>query len=76
MSNKIPRIGNSVFVGFVTDGEGQRVKGASLMPWDKIEALYDHREASTNGKPVYQVRLNSGDVVKVIDKDDVWHAVA
>lgn len=73
--SKTPKIGHSVFIGFVTDGEGQKVKGASLIPCDKVTQVYDHRETGNNGEPVYQVQVASGDVVLVVDKDNVWHAV-
>lgn len=72
---KAPVVGQSVFIPFVTNGEGQRIKGASLQPFDVIDAVYSGREVGANGKPVYQVRVKSGDVVSVIDKDDKWNAI-
>lgn len=71
-----PVIGQSVFVPFVTDGEGQKVKGAALVPFDKIDAVYSDVEYSTSGKRVFSVRLASGDAVKIMQKDEKWQAVA
>lgn len=73
---KAPVIGQSVFVPFVTDGEGVKVKGAALVPFDKIDAVYSDVEYSSSGKRVYSVRLKSGDAVKIMQKDDKWCAVA
>ncbi|QAX92094.1 hypothetical protein HOV06_gp004 [Salmonella phage 1-23] len=76
-----PVIGQSVFIPFVTKtdeltGKTERIKGAALDPFDKIDAVYAETERSNNGKPIYNVRVKSGDVVKVIQKDDKWQAIA
>lgn len=76
-----PKIGQSVFIPFVTKtdeatGKAERIKGAALMPFDVIDAVYAGTERSNNGKPIYNVRVKSGDVVKVIQKDDKWQAIA
>jgi hypothetical protein len=67
-----PKLGHSVFIPFVTDGEGTKVKGAALIPFDKIVAVYDSRE-QINGKTAYSVQVSSGDVVTVVLKDVEQH---
>lgn len=32
---KTPRIGDSVFIGFATNGDGKMVKGGAEIPFDK-----------------------------------------
>lgn len=76
-----PKIGQSVFVPFVTatneeTGQVEYLKGSSLVPFDKIEAVYSETEKSKSGKPVYSVRLKSGDAVRIMEKDEKWQAVA
>lgn len=76
-----PKIGQSVFIPFVTKtdeltGKAERIKGAALMPFDTIDAVYAENERSNHGKPIYNVRVKSGDVVKIIQKDDKWQAIA
>ena len=49
-----PKIGQSVFIPFVTKtdeltGKVERIKGAALMPFDVIEAVYAETEQSNNG---------------------------
>lgn len=75
-----PKIGQSVFVPFITatdekTGKAEYLKGAALSPFDTIEAVYSETERSKSGKPVYSVRLKSGDVVSIMQKDDKWQAV-
>ncbi|QXN67495.1 RecT family recombinase [Klebsiella phage vB_Kpn_3] len=56
MQNVItPKIGQSVFIPFVTKtdeltGKAERIKGAALIPFDKIEAVYAETERSNHGK--------------------------
>lgn len=76
-----PKIGQSVFIPFVnkTDeatGKTERIKGAALMPFDVIDAVYAETEQSNNGKTIYNVRVKSGDAVKVIQRNEKWEAVA
>ena len=76
-----PKIGQSVFIPFVTKteeatGKAERIKGAALMPFDVIDAVYAETERSNNGKTIYNVRVKSGDVVKVIQRNEKWEAVA
>lgn len=76
-----PKIGQSVFVPFVTatneeTAQVEYLKGASLVPFDKIDAVYSETEKSKSGKPVYSVRLKSGDAVRIMEKDEKWQAVA
>lgn len=73
---KMPFIGESVYIPFVTDGEGNRVKSAALVPFDTVDAVYSEVEQSQHGKRVYGVRVKSGDSVKVIRKDKYLQAVA
>lgn len=75
-----PKIGQSVFIPFVTKtdeltGKAERIKGAALMPFDTIDAVYAETERSSNGKPVFSVRVKSGDAVKVIQRNEKWEAV-
>ena len=75
-----PKIGQSVFIPFVTKtdeltGKAERIKGAALMPFDVIDAVYAETERSNNGKTIYSVRVKSGDVVKVIQRNEKWEAV-
>ncbi|QBQ81105.1 hypothetical protein HdH2rev_00191 [Escherichia phage vB_EcoS_HdH2] len=76
-----PKIGQSVFIPFVTKtdeatGKTERIKGAALMPFDVIDAVYAETERSNNGKTIYSVRVKSGDAVKVIQRNEKWEAVA
>ncbi len=73
---RTPALGQSVFIPFVTDGEGIKVKGAALVPFDRIVAVYSDTELSQHGKKIFSVQVASGDAVKIIDKDDKWQAVA
>lgn len=75
-----PKIGQSVFIPFVTKtdeltGKAERIKGAALMPFDTIDAVYAETERNNNGKPVFNVRVKSGDVVKVTQRNEKWEAV-
>ena len=45
------------------------------MPFDTIDAVYAETERSNNGKPIYNVRVKSGDVVKVVQRNEKWEAV-
>lgn len=75
-----PKIGQSVFIPFITatdeNGKCGYLKGAALSPFDKIQAVYAETERSKSGKPIYNVRVESGDSVKIIQKNDKWEAVA
>lgn len=71
-----PKVGQSVYIPFTSNGEGQKVNGAALLPFDKIEAVYSETDVSKSGKKVYNVRVKSGDVVRIMDKNDKWEAVA
>ncbi|EJT0117352.1 hypothetical protein PJM41_0006 [Salmonella phage vB_SenS_UTK0009] len=76
-----PKIGQSVFVPFITKlneetGKVEKLQGAALDPWDTINAVYAETEKTKSGKTAFNVRLNSGDAVKIIQKDDKWQAVA
>jgi len=74
---KEPKIGDSVHFGFVTDGNGKRIKGGSEIPFDKISALYSEKGTGNNGNPVYTVRVASGDAVKITSVGkSAWEAVA
>ena len=78
-----PKIGQSVFIPFVTGvisapSEPEKVgyiKGASLVPFDSIDAVYADTEYTQHGKKAYNVRVKSGDAVKIIQKDDKWLAI-
>lgn len=82
---KTPMIGDSVFIPFVTGdvskpGENEKIgyiKGAALIPFDKVEAVYAETEYAKNSDvKFYNVRVTSGDAVKVTRKDDKWLAIA
>lgn len=81
---KTPLIGQSVFIPFVTGiiskpGEPEKtgyIKGGALSPFDKIEAVYAEKSYSNTGKPVFNVRVKSGDKVSVMFKDEKWIAVS
>ena len=82
---KTPMIGDSVFIPFVTGdvsklGENEKIgyiKGAAMIPFDKINAVYaETKKAKNSDAKIYSVRVDSGDVVKVIRKDDKWLAVS
>lgn len=83
-TQKTPMIGESVFIPFVTGlinkpSEPEKVgyiKGAALSPFDKIDAVYVEKSYSQSGKPVYNVRVKSGDKVSIMLKDDKWQAIA
>ena len=48
-----------------------------MIPFDKINAVYAETEKAKNSDArIYSVRVDSGDVVKVIRKDEKWLAVA
>ena len=75
-----PKIGQSVFIPFVTKtdeltGKVERIKGAALMPFDVIDAVYAETERSNNGETIYSGRVKSGDVVKVAQRNEKWEAV-
>ena len=76
-----PKVGQSVFIPFATKtdeltGKAERIKGAALDPFDKIEAVYAETERSNHGKPIYNVRVKSGYVVKVVQRNEKWEAIA
>jgi len=76
-----PKIGQSVFIPFVTKtdeetGKAEKINGASLMPFDTIEAVYAETDRSKSGKPVYSVRVKSGDAVRIMERNEKWEAVA
>lgn len=78
--NATPRNGQSVFIPFRTGevdetGKVGYVKGGSLMPFDTIEAVYLESETTKSGKKAFNVRVKSGDVVTVVQKDDKWQAI-
>lgn len=83
-NEKTPMIGQSVFIPFITGdvskpGESEKIgyiKGASLAPFDVIEAVYAEKKYSQHNKPIYSVRVKSGDAVSVMLKDDKWVAIA
>lgn len=77
---KTPLIGQSVFIPFVTTtdietGKTMKLKGAALIPFDTIEAIYAGTSKTQTGKNIYSVRVKSGDVVDIVDKDDKWQAI-
>lgn len=79
-----PRIGQSVFIPFITGDVSTvpnqekigYIKGGAAMPFDTIEQVYAETEYTNHGKKVFNVRVKSGDAVKVIEKDDKWQAIA
>lgn len=80
-----PLIGQSVFIPFVTGnvakfGEPEKigyVKGGAANPFDTIEQVYAETENTKDGKgKVFNVRVKSGDVVRVILKNEKWLAIA
>lgn len=77
LAKREPKLGESVFIGFTTDGNGKRTKGAAEYPFDKVVAIYAERESSKDNKPVYNVQVASGDVVKIMNTGkSAWQAVA
>lgn len=80
---RTPKIGQSVFIPFITGntaGEGEQekigyIKGGAALPFDTIDAVYAETDKTQHGKKVYNVRVKSGDVVSIIDKDDKWQAI-
>lgn len=76
-----PKIGQSVFIPFVTGvneatGKVEKLMGAAVIPFDFIDAVYAETDKSKSGKPVYSVRVKSGDAVRIIEKNERWEAVA
>lgn len=77
LAKREPKLGESVFIGFKTDGNGKRTKGAAEIPFDKVVAIYAERESNKDNKPVYNVQVSSGDVVKIMNSGkSAWQAVA
>lgn len=77
LSLREPKKGESAFIGFTTNGDGKRTKGGAEYPFDKITAIYAERETSRDGKPIFNVQVSSGDVVKVMNTGkSAWQAVA
>lgn len=77
LGKREPKLGESVFIGFTTDGNGKRTKGAALYPFDKVVAIYAERESNKDNKPVYNVQVASGDVLKIMNTGkSAWQAVA
>lgn len=73
---KTPRIGDSVFIGFATNGDGKMVKGGAEIPFDKVAAIYAETSTTKDGKTMHHVRTASGDAVAVIGcSKNYWHAV-
>lgn len=74
---KAPVIGDSVFVGFVTNGDGKMIKGGALHPFDKVDAVYSDTSKDKRGNTLHTVRLASGDMVSVTGTGkNYWQAVA
>ena len=80
---RTPKIGQSVFIPFVTgnianEAEPEKIgyiKGGAALPFDTIEAVFAETDKTQHGKKIYNVRVKSGDVVSIIDKDDKWQAI-
>lgn len=80
---RTPKIGQSVFIPFITgnvakEGEQEKIgyiKGGAALPFDTIEAVYIETDVTQHGKKIHNVRVKSGDVVAIIDKDDKWQAI-
>lgn len=71
-----PKVGDSVHIGFITDGNGKRIKKGALTPFDKIVAVYSDKETGKDGNPLYNVQVSSGDLVKVANTGkSAWEAV-
>ena len=68
-------VSNGISAAPLLTGKAERIKGAALMPFDTIDAVYAENERSNNGKPVFSVRVKSGDVVKVVQRNEKWEAV-
>lgn len=76
-AKRTPLINESVFIGFRTDGDGKRVKGGALDPFDKIVNIYAEKEAQQDGAPIFNVQVSSGDVLKVVNNGkSAWQAIA
>lgn len=74
---KSPALNDSVFVGFISNGDGKVIKGGALEPFDHVQAVYSETTKNKRGQTVHQVRLWSGDFVNVIATDkNYWQAVA
>lgn len=76
-----PLKGQSVFIPFRTGevdetGKVGYIKGGSLMPFDVIDAVYLETDTTKSGKKAFNVRVKSGDTVKIIAKEDKWMAVS
>lgn len=72
----LPKVGDSVFIPFVTNGDGERLSGCSLQPFDKIDAVYAETDYNRLGQPIYSVRVKSGDALRIIRNAEKWKAVA
>lgn len=78
-----PKVGQSVFIPFITGDVSTvpgvekigYIKGGAALPFDTIEAVFAETDKTQHGKKVYNVRVKSGDVVSIIDKDDKWQAI-
>ncbi|AFQ22170.1 hypothetical protein My1_011 [Pectobacterium phage My1] len=80
-----PKVGQSVYVPFVTatdavTGKAEYQGGCALIPFDKIEAVYDDTASNKKGVKIYGVRLKSGDRVDVTlkehnEKQTLWQAI-
>lgn len=72
---KVPVLGDSVFVGFVTNGEGRMLTKQAASPFDKVSAVYSHTRKLKDGSAVHSVKLTSGDSVDVLPYKNYWKAI-
>lgn len=70
-----PAVGDSVFMGFVSNGEGRILPKQALNPFDKVQAIYEGTSKTKLGDTIYSVRLASGDAVSVVKYKNMWKAV-
>jgi len=70
-----PKFGDSVFMGFVTNGEGKVLPKQAMNPFDKVQAIYEGSRYLKSGQPVFSVRLASGDAVDIVSYKNAWKAV-
>lgn len=74
-STVAPKAGDSVFMGFVTNGEGRILAKQAVNPFDKVQAIYEGSRKLKSGQPVYSVRLTSGDLVDVVHDRNKWKVI-
>lgn len=75
VSNVAPQAGDSVFIGFVSNGEGRVLPKQAVNPFDKVQAIYEGTTKTKLGQIVHSVRLTSGDAVGVVRYKNLWKAV-